>query len=136
MYPFLIFVRKSLLVFPPINRIVDGFEIFGRNIILLKVFTEVGFLTGDKIHETRILEVSGILSSSIAIRLSITTLFFYDRKIVEIGIPNMLENRNSRRFINTTNTDIHTLEIKGLISKVRKGGVVRKTIKKEMIEKE
>lgn len=136
MYPFLIFVRKSLLVFPPINRIVDGFEIFGRNIILLKVFTEVGFLTGDEIHETRILEVGGILSSSIAIRLSITTLFFYDRKIVEIGIPNMLENRNSRRFINTTNTDIHTLEIKGLISKVRKGGVVRKTIKKEMIEKE
>lgn len=107
----MIFFRKGLLALPPINSIVDRFEIFGRNIILLKVFTEVGFLTGSKIHETRILEVSGILSSRIAIRLSISTLFLYDRKIVEIGIPNMLENRNSRRFINTTNTDIHTLEI-------------------------
>lgn len=130
------FFGVCLFTFPPINSIVDRFEIFGRDIILLKVFTKVGFLSGDKIHETRILKVGGILSSRITVRLSISTLFFYDRKIVEIGIPNMLENRNCRRFINTTNTDIHTLEIEGLVIKVREGSVRRKTMKKEMIEKD
>ena len=136
LYPILILIGEGLFTLPPINSILDGFEVFHRDLIVFKIFPEICLLPGYEIHETRILEVGGVLSSSIAIRLSITTLFFNCRKVMEISLPYMLKDRYGGRRIDTTNPNIHALKIECLIVKVRKGDVVRETMKKEMIENE